>query len=55
MESFPWSTKAFPRAISHSLPRDDLVFYRDSAKKNERIGAMLDRIGVDELKKAVCG
>jgi len=32
-----------------------VAFYRENAKKNERIGAMLDRIGVDELKKAVCG
>ncbi len=30
-----------------------VAFYRDNAKKHERIGAMLDRIGVDELKKAV--
>jgi NAD(P)H-nitrite reductase large subunit len=33
---------------------DIVAFYRDTAKKNERIGAMLDRNGVDELKKAVC-
>lgn len=30
-----------------------VAFYRENAKKHERIGAMLDRIGVDELKKAV--
>ena len=30
-----------------------VAFYRDNAKKKERVGAMLDRKGVDEQKKAV--
>jgi len=32
-----------------------LVFYRDNAKKKERTARFADRIGIDEIKKAVIG